>query len=204
MKHDKVAADADPLPDYDPVSLTRQRHDGWTAERQRTFLVALAETGCISEACRLSGITARSAHRLRRHPLGKRFAEAWDQALRYATGGLMTLAYERAVRGGVRETWRNGELVAETREPSDKMLIFVLSHLASGQQFEGSPWQMMQRGTTGAALQFAGDLRALKDCDVAADPLDASDFLPSPPAPTGPTSAPFDLDLGRNDSLVVR
>lgn len=204
MKYTKVAADADPLPDYTPVSLTRQRHDGWTAERQRTFLAALAETGCISEACRLSGITARSAHRLRRHSLGKRFAEAWDQALRNATAGLMTLAYERAVRGGVRETWRNGELVAETREPSDKMLMFVLSRLAAGQQFEGSPWQMMQRSTAQASGAFESQLRALKDCDVAADPLDAGDFLPSPPAPTDPTTAPFDWDVGRNDPLVLR
>ncbi len=72
--------DDDPahLADYQPVTLHRQRHDGWTAERQRTFLIALAETGCISEACRLTGITTRSAYRLRGHALGTAFAEGWD------------------------------------------------------------------------------------------------------------------------------
>ena len=27
------------------------RRDGWTPERQRTFLATLAETGCVSAAC---------------------------------------------------------------------------------------------------------------------------------------------------------
>lgn len=52
MKHEPLPPDAAaPLADYVPVVLRRMRHDGWTAERQRTFLTALAETGCISESC---------------------------------------------------------------------------------------------------------------------------------------------------------
>ena len=41
---------SDPIP-FEPVKL-RPRHDGWTAERQYRFIQALAETGCVEEACR--------------------------------------------------------------------------------------------------------------------------------------------------------
>jgi len=37
-------AGAIPFGDYVPVSLERQRHDGWTEARQRAFLFALSET----------------------------------------------------------------------------------------------------------------------------------------------------------------
>jgi hypothetical protein len=51
----------------------RNRYDGWTAGRQRAFIAALAETGCVSEACAEVGIIARSAYRLREQP-GRPFA----------------------------------------------------------------------------------------------------------------------------------
>ena len=62
------------LADYRPVPQTRVRHDGWTAERQRTFLTVLAETGCISDACCLAGVSSRSAYRLRQRPDAAHFA----------------------------------------------------------------------------------------------------------------------------------
>jgi hypothetical protein len=37
--------DRPPLPDFAPVPL-RYRHDGWTPERQRGFIEALAATRC--------------------------------------------------------------------------------------------------------------------------------------------------------------
>lgn len=87
-----IPYDADPRepapeasqPDQDPLTFTpaatRVRHDGWTAERQRTFIAALAETGCVSEACGEVGITPRSAYRLREHPAASGFRAAWDHA----------------------------------------------------------------------------------------------------------------------------
>ncbi len=191
---DPADAADNPLPDYHPVTLHRQRHDGWTAERQRTFLTALAETGCISEACRLTGITARSAYRLRAHALGTTFAEAWDQALRYATAKLMTLAYERAIKGSIRETWRNGELVAESRQPSDRLLIFLLGHLAPTQRYLGQAWDTMDQSIRIAARGFEQSIAGLTDCDVACDPLSDADFLAQPPASPDPRVLPFDED----------
>ncbi|MGZ8337478.1 MAG: hypothetical protein ACXWU1_12525, partial [Allosphingosinicella sp.] len=42
-------AAAGPPPPFDPVP-TRVRRDGWTPERQRAFLAALAETLCVGRA----------------------------------------------------------------------------------------------------------------------------------------------------------
>ena len=38
-----------PLPDFTPVP-RKYRHDGWTTERQRAFIAALADTGSVSRA----------------------------------------------------------------------------------------------------------------------------------------------------------
>ncbi|WP_019515809.1 hypothetical protein [Sphingomonas sp. Mn802worker] len=115
-----------PLPPPVPV---RVRADGWTAERQRTFLTVLAETGSVSAACQESGVSSRSAYRLRARPDAEGFARTWDQALKIATVRLTTLAFERATRGTVREVWKDGTLVQTTREPSDRLLVFLLQHL---------------------------------------------------------------------------
>ncbi|MBX9858014.1 MAG: hypothetical protein K2Y20_00300, partial [Sphingomonas sp.] len=48
----------------------RTRHDGWSAQRQRDFITALADSGCITLACRAVGVSPQSAYRLRRHPKG--------------------------------------------------------------------------------------------------------------------------------------
>jgi hypothetical protein len=111
--------------DFTPATL-RPRHDGWTAERQRTFLQALAETGSVTDAARLAGVAPRSAYRLRAHPEARAFAAAWDWALKSAAGTLTAVAFERAIHGARHEKWKDGELVGETRTPSDRMLMFLL------------------------------------------------------------------------------
>ncbi len=50
-----------PLPDFAPVP-RRYRHDGWTPERQKAFIEALAETiagEMLSSFSRLEGVTVR-------------------------------------------------------------------------------------------------------------------------------------------------
>ena len=116
----------------DPTAFTpvvrAPRHDGWTATRQRAFIAALAETGCVSEACAEVGITPRSAYRLREHPAAAAFRTAWGHAASMACARLSSIAFERAVHGSVERIYRHGELVEERRRPSDKLLMWLLSH----------------------------------------------------------------------------
>jgi hypothetical protein len=112
---------------FTPVRLSVQRHDGWTAERQRTFIAALADSGSVSDAARAAGVSARSAYRLRRRPGAEAFDRAWDQALVFASQRLTAIAFDRAINGSRREVWRDGVLVAEMRAPSDRLLMFLLT-----------------------------------------------------------------------------
>lgn len=169
MKHDHPIPD--PVATYIPVTL-RARHDGWTADRQRGFLRALADTGCISEAAHATGITPRSAYRLRHHPEGRAFAAAWDQALQLAAARLMTTAYERAIKGGIRETWRDGKIVAEVRAPSDRLLVWLLNRFAATHhQPTGAHWHSVMNWSGKAGAGFDAALDALADSAVPADPL---------------------------------
>lgn len=129
-RHTAASDDLAPTPPAPaPPVPTRPRHDGWTAERQRRFLTALAETGSVTQAAGDVGVSARSAYRLRARPEAAVFGNAWDQALRIAAGRLTALAYERAITGRVKQFWKEGELVATTREPSDRLLMFLIDTL---------------------------------------------------------------------------
>jgi hypothetical protein len=53
----------------------------WTPARQRIFLAALLETGCVTSAAGAAGMSRSSAHRLRQRLAGTPFERAWAQAL---------------------------------------------------------------------------------------------------------------------------
>jgi hypothetical protein len=108
---------------------TRNRRSGWTAERQRLFIETLAETGCVSEACAVVGLSARSAYKLRHRPGAEAFNEALVHAESMAATRLTALAFDRAVHGKSEYLFRDGVLVAERRTPSDRLLMWLISHL---------------------------------------------------------------------------
>lgn len=166
-------------PDFTPVR-TRARFDGWTAERQRIFLTALAESGCISIACHDAGMTARSAYRLRAHPDGASFARAWDHALRLALPRLATIAVDRAVRGSITEKWVDGRLVSETRAPSDRLLMFLLQRFSPPAPAPDARLTELEEMAANASRGFLQALDGLADSDVQASPLSALDYMPTP------------------------
>jgi hypothetical protein len=57
------------------------RSDGWTPDRQLTFLDALARTRSVTAAARAAGMSRESAHRLRNRPGCGLFAALWDLIL---------------------------------------------------------------------------------------------------------------------------
>ena len=72
------AADAAPVPAFEPVPRQYNRHDGWTPERQRAFIGALADTGCVSRAARMVNMAQTNAYTLRNSPGAESFRKAWD------------------------------------------------------------------------------------------------------------------------------
>jgi hypothetical protein len=102
----------------------RQRHDGWTEERQRRFLQALAMTGCVRDACRVAGMSNVAGYRLRK--VSPEFREAWDRALDHAKVGLKAVAYARAVEGVEEPIIQGGKVVATKRKYSDSLLRMLM------------------------------------------------------------------------------
>jgi hypothetical protein len=89
------------------------RSDGWTPERIRIFLEALAEFGTVRDAARVAGMTKSSAYAFRRREDGRAFAEAWDGAVLLALPALADELMSRAMHGCVEIIVRDGEVWGE-------------------------------------------------------------------------------------------
>ncbi len=122
-------APADAGPGFAPVPRKRVSVSGWTPERQRIFIAALADTGLVIEAAADAGMTARSAYQLRRAPGAESFARAWDMAIAQASRQLTDIAFARAING-IREPVfdRDGNICGMKRKINDRLLMFLLRH----------------------------------------------------------------------------
>jgi hypothetical protein len=66
---------------FEPVVRRCVRHDGWLADRQREFIIALTVLGHAEQAAHAAGGTMSGAYKLRSAAGGEGFAAAWDSAL---------------------------------------------------------------------------------------------------------------------------
>jgi AraC-like DNA-binding protein len=57
------------------------RRARWTPAKQRIFLVALHDAGCVAAAAQAAGMSRSSAHRLRQRLAGTPFVRTWDSVL---------------------------------------------------------------------------------------------------------------------------
>ena len=116
------------LPEFETAP-TRNRHAGWTAEKQRKFIEHLSLTGHVGEACGVIGVASSSAYRLKHKRGAESFSRAWDAALSLSTTRLASIMLDRAINGRVERHYKEGELVMERRIPSDYLLTWLLSRL---------------------------------------------------------------------------
>ncbi|MBB4838061.1 hypothetical protein HNP52_001112 [Sphingomonas kyeonggiensis] len=118
--------------DYEWVPVRRKhRHDGWSPERQRDFIEALADRGSVTEAARQVGMSVGSAYKLRRSPGGENFARAWEIAIHHAANHLADLAFDRAIHGSDEPVFdKEGRRVGRRMRINDRLLMFLLrAHL---------------------------------------------------------------------------
>jgi hypothetical protein len=123
-----------PIPAFAPVPRQCQRHDGWTPERQRAFIEALADTGSVSTACRMVNMASVGAYALRRHPQAAEFRRAWEAALDMGVQRLKDEAFERAINGQLVPVFVAGKLLGFRRKKNDRLLMFCLRHYGQDQQ----------------------------------------------------------------------
>jgi hypothetical protein len=113
------------LPAFEPVP-RKFRHDGWTPERQRAFIAALADTGSVSRAARHVNMSPEGAYALRRQPGSEGFRRAWEAALHFGVQRLKDIAYERAIDGQLSPVFVAGKLKGFRRIRNDRLLMFCL------------------------------------------------------------------------------
>lgn len=102
------------------------RSDGWTLPRQRQFLKMLAVTGSVDKACVAANMSVSSAYRLRLHPDGAAFRNAWAAALGASAASIREIALERAINGTTEPVIENGAIVGRRTVFNDRLLMFML------------------------------------------------------------------------------
>lgn len=112
--------------EFDPVS-TRHRIDGWSPEKQREYVEALADTGVARYAAARVGMTEQSANRLRRRADGRSFDLACRAAQQIGARNLVSIACTRAIEGTMRKRYWRGEEIGEERVYDNRLLVALIT-----------------------------------------------------------------------------
>lgn len=148
-----AGADRPALPDFAPVP-RKYRHDGWTPERQKAFIEALADTGCVSRAAGIVNMAQANCYTLRRARGAEEFRRAWDAALDFGLQRLKDIAFERAIEGQQIPVFVGGKLMGYRRKTNDALLMFCLRHYgqdANGKRTTINYFSSRAEAGTGAA-----------------------------------------------------
>jgi len=116
-----------PVPEFDPVP-RKFRYDGWTPDRQRGFIAALAETGSVKAAARRINMSPEGAYYLRRQPGADGFRVAWNAALDHSVQRLEDIAMTRAIEGVAYPVFGAKGQIGTRRSYNDRLLMFILRH----------------------------------------------------------------------------
>ena len=141
------------LPDFTPVP-RKFRHDGWTPERQRAFIAALADTGSVSRAAAMVNMAQTNCYTLRRAPGAESFRRAWEAALDFGLARLKDVAFERAIDGYLVPVFVAGKLMGFRRQHNDALLMFCLRHY--GQDAGGKRTTINYFSTRAGAVSGGG------------------------------------------------
>lgn len=123
-----------PLPDGSPFDIAechgltpgeRPRCDGWTADRQRRFLIALSRGLTVERACAIVEMSRTAAYTFRASARGAAFALGWEAAQIRARDILADELMERALNG-VREQVIADDGRITTRKRHDNRLAWNL------------------------------------------------------------------------------
>ena len=118
------------LPAFTPVPRRCNRHDGWTPERQRAFIEALADTGSVEAACKAVDMSTVGAYHLRRQPGAEEFRAAWEAALQLGVQRIEDVVMDRALNGVEEPLYSYGKLIGTRTRYNDRLLMFILRNRA--------------------------------------------------------------------------
>jgi len=170
--------------EFSPVPVAA-RQDGWTLEKQRAFIEALADSGSVPAAAKAVGMGVEGAYRLRRRRDAAAFAEAWNTAYGAMTRRLTDAASARAIHGTALPVFFQGELVGERIHYDERMTRLLLERhdpRGHGYLHDSDPSWAAKRDTLAPRLarlpRLLGRLFGMGDDPVSAEC--ASDASPPP------------------------
>ena len=167
----------------------RFRHDGWTPEKQEEFIGALADTGCVEDACRHVGMSVQSAYALRRRIDAMEFRSAWEAALDIGISRLSDAALSRAIHGVPMPLMYKGERVGEYRRYDERLTMWLLRYRDPVRYGKWLDRTKAQRNPQGAAVTLWESVLRM---------LDEAFGLASRPIFSRPRPASADDDSGED------
>lgn len=109
---------------FEPVPSASRRHDGWTPERQRGFILALSKLGVVSFAAECVGMSRKSAYALLdRAGAEGGFARAWQAAQLMGRTNAWFATLDRALNGVEEPYFYRGSQRGTRRVYNDRLLI---------------------------------------------------------------------------------
>lgn len=135
----RLPVPAGELPAFTPVPRQCNRHDGWTPQRQRDFIEALADTGSVDAACKAVNMSTVGAYHLRRQSGGASFRAAWERALQLGVSRVEDVVMDRALNGVEEPLYSYGKLIGTRRRYNDRLLMFILRNRAPDRFADGRP-----------------------------------------------------------------
>ncbi len=116
----------DPL-DFTPVP-RRARKDGWTVERQRSFIDTLARTGSLRVAATTVNMSEAGAIYLRTQPGAESFNAAWDAAVATGSERVRDRLVDHALNGIPEDVYYAGKVVGERRRFNHRSMMWIIEN----------------------------------------------------------------------------
>jgi hypothetical protein len=145
-----------PSSEASPQGAPRQRHDAFTEARKSAFLEALVKTGCILDACRLTGTAPRTVYRHQQSD--PRFFDHCAAALRMSGTPVELTAWQRAVEGVEQEFACGGQV--HVRRCYDAGLLRLLLQGSNPKKYGPRPGFKRKRLLKHERKQMEREIRA--------------------------------------------
>lgn len=121
-------SDLPPDLQFTPVPRQTKRSNGFTPERQRTFIAMLAATGSVTTACSAIDCSTHAIYKLRHAAGAESFAAAWDAAVARGARRILDVMVDNAINGTPEYLYVNGQIAAERRRFNTRAQMWIVSH----------------------------------------------------------------------------
>jgi hypothetical protein len=126
------------LPKFTPVPRKNTVSHGWTLDKQRGFIEALAMTGSVRMAAEAVGMSHCGVYKLRNAPGAASFVRAWDAAVSLGAARIRDVLFDHAIHVVPETVVVGKDTRIERRKFNHRTMIWALQHHMPD-QYPGGP-----------------------------------------------------------------